>query len=272
MKKNHILGAMYIVVALILLAIMVGNIFKSQSKAERENAYFAKDVSKVRIDLVSLSQEITASSDNMLHVDFEDGAEEFCSFSKLNGKIIVKEKKNKALSFNQPHGTVLLAIPNDFSSTLNIESVSGSVKITDLKSDKIDLESVSGSISISNCEIGSLKCESVSGSQKIFGKFARADLSTVSGSIDFASETPLTKNSEFSSVSGSISLEFPKDADYALSFESISGSFIDNITGVSGKKNGLSQNGNGSTKLEVSTVSGSIKIFTNAIGNSERRL
>ena len=108
-----------------------------------------------------------------------------------------------------------------------------------------------------NWRIENRKCIWLS---KIDGSFDKINAESVSGSVDFTTSKPLSKDSDFSAISGSVKLDLPKSSEYEVDYDTVSGSFRDEITGISGSKSGKSQNGKGSVKINVSTVSGSIKI------------
>ena len=288
MKRRYILASLWLVIALLLLMILAsslkgsklnwGNLFdwksyvsanfddgdyffKYNNPAPMKNAYFTEGLNAVEVELKSIPLEITTSPDTMIHADFFDGADNFCTFTKTNNKLVVKEKKGFGLSAKKLlRGNIKMSLPASFDGKVKIESVSGAVRVNGLKQDSIDIETISGSIVFWDCEIGEVKSDSVSGSQKIGGNFASVNAETVSGSIELNADKPLLQNSEFSSVSGSILLNLLKSSDYTVYFDTVSGSFRDDITGVSGKKSGSSRNGSGNVKIDVSTVSGSIKI------------
>lgn len=142
-----------------------------------------------------------------------------------------------------------------------IESASGSVTINDCSADKIRLESASGSTKFDSCNFGSVKIESASGSLNLNGKYQQFDIESASGSIKIENDIALTKDSSIEAVSGSITLLMPEDSNYNLVYESISGRFSDELTGTSGGRSGSVVKGDGSVKIKIECVSGSIKIL-----------
>ena len=229
-------------------------------RASLENGYFVQNIESVKVELHSIPLEVVQAEDTMIHADAFGEAEKFCTFTKYGDKLVIKEKKGFGWGEKKKKAHIKLALPKDFDGKTDIESVSGSIRVSGLEFDKLDIESVSGSIVLSDCKIGELKTESVSGSQKIDGSFDKINAESVSGSVDFTTSKPLSKDSDFSAISGSVKLDLPKSSDYEAEFQTISGSFRDDITGVSRKKNGVSRNGRGGVKIDISTISGSIKI------------
>ena len=280
MKSNYILGAAWAIIALLLLGLLVKGMKKDSIGKELLNTkifsfghddenwgdwtdgreYDSRDIEEIVTDLQSISLVIGEANDNKIAVAFEGDAEEYCTISNNNGKLMVQQKK----SFNGFSGParqlVKIAIPADFDGKLNINCTSGSIKINGLKLEEAQVNAVSGSVKISDCEIDDLDCQTVSGSIKLEGDFGQIKAAAVSGSISLENGTALSKNSSFDSVSGSISLDLPKDSDYELHYSTTSGSFKDAIANKTGKRSGVSRNGNGSVQISVSTMSGSIKV------------
>ena len=142
--------------------------------------------------------------------------------------------------------TIRLYLPAKSHIKLNIENVSGSMEISDLKLDSVDIENVSGVIRIENVILDSLDAETVSGPYHLNNvKADEISLESVSGRIDMT----MVKADEIDleTVSGSLNLEIcGNKEDYNISIEKM---FADvDIESESGEDN----------KLHIETVSGSI--------------
>ncbi|MCR4580705.1 MAG: DUF4097 domain-containing protein [Treponema sp.] len=304
MKRNYILGTVWIIIALLLCLLLYSGL-NNKSKTRRleknierwiersidegdwedymneedwedyenetsdmseaadiQNDFSAQGLRNINLELRSISIEVTKSEDSRIHVDFLKGAEKRCKLSCSGGKLEIIEKKQRKVHLftSSVFGTIEIRLPAEYTGHINLESVSGSSRFNNLKLESLDIESVSGSITINNCVINSLDVEAVSGSIKADGSFEKISAEAVSGSIQVKTDTALKSKSSFECVSGSINLTMPHDSDYILDYESMSGSFTDSITGISGKKSGTSINGSGNVKISVSTVSGSIRV------------
>lgn len=270
MKQNRTMGIVWIAVALVLVLILVQGLRRgfpdltglhglagNKENTARTNLFPGDEIRRISTELKSLSLEIEASDDGNVHVDFLDGAEEFCRLSSGGGKVSVEQGMK---SLGKSSCKVRISIPSAWKGDLDLGSVSGSVRLDGITAGLLELEGVSGSATISACTIGSLDMELVSGSVRAEGSFDRVSCETVSGSIrvDFG-KAPEGK-CKFESASGSVNLVLPHDCGYTLDYSSMSGSFSDEITGASGGKKGTSRNGNGSVPIKVSTMSGSIKV------------
>ncbi|MCR4741583.1 MAG: DUF4097 domain-containing protein [Treponema sp.] len=297
MKKNYILASLWIVIAVFLTFLLVrgfeasNNSIKSLKKlghrieneidpeefeddyddwdyedsnfqaATEKNVFEVSQVENIDLEIKALPLEIKKSNDSKIHIDFIDGAEKYCKFSLSNNRLMLEEKKKGRKSFYyHSKGKVILTIPENYSGCMDVQAVSGSVKINEIKLDSLDLEAVSGSVNIYDSTILDLNINTVSGSINAEGNFDAIECETVSGSIKVKNVSQLKSNSKFESISGSVILELPEDSNYKIDYESMSGSFTDNLNNTSGKKSGTSVKGNGKVKISISTISGSIKI------------
>ncbi|MCR5764106.1 MAG: DUF4097 domain-containing protein [Treponema sp.] len=279
MKKNHVLGFIWVIVAVFIAAFLImeltsfsigGNIkgwierhvprdlkvSDEISFSSQKNALPADGVKIINAELIFLPLEIQKSEDNDIHIDFLNGAEEKCTFAKSEGRIVIQEKRLKG---KKDYG-VLLKIPSSFTGILNLESNGGGIKVSGIKLPELDIENISGSINVTDCEFEGLNVETVSGSLHADGNFEQIDIEAVSGSVEISTLCALKRKSSLESVSGSIVLELPEDSDYCMTFECVGGKFTDNITGMQDAKNGTSENGKGSVLVSVSSVSGSVKV------------
>ncbi|MCR4630753.1 MAG: DUF4097 domain-containing protein [Treponema sp.] len=290
MKGKNILGAVWICIAILLTSILIGGMKKEKSVgvlhlfnkidwddegrddtdeiAEyeeefsnllAENSFASANIKYVGAELRTFPVEVSKSPDNQIYIKFDGGAEKFCNISTSNRRIIVKEKKGKHSPVNISR-KVYISLPEAYNEHLEIESVSGSVRIKGIEASSAEVQSVSGSISISDCNINNTNVDAVSGSIQLNGEFKQISCESVSGSIKVESGCKLTQRSTFDSVSGSITLSIPSDSNYRVNYESMSGSFYDANTGIKGKKSGYSVNGSGDVQISIETVSGSIKI------------
>ena len=306
MKRNYILGSLWIVIALLLTFLLIKgfrgnkNTFSGihnfsdwlenhvdnddwdsddwdseyydydgddenmetieASELAKNTTFEAFGIKTISTDLRTFPVEISKSSDSKIHIDFEGKAENYCKLSHNGSEILVKEVKRKGGFNAHINGKVYITLPETFDKELNIDNVSGSVKIYGIKAEEASIEAVSGSVSITDCDIKKAKVDTVSGSSKVSGNFEQLNIESVSGSIKAESGKALVEKCDFESVSGSIQLAIPANMGYSMEYETMSGSFKDEIAGVSGSKHGKYTHGSGNTEIEVSTMSGSIKI------------
>ncbi len=140
-----------------------------------------------------------------------------------------------------------VAVPSNLE--VAASSVSGDVGIDGAQGD-IDAHSVSGSIDLRHLRASSVNAHSVSGE-------IAAQIDALTGNGDL----------EFHTVSGRVSLDVPKSFDADLRMRTVSGrldsDFPITLTGGFGRHDIDAKIGNGGRRLDVSTVSGSLRIKTN---------
>ncbi len=278
MNRNYILAAAFGIISLILIFILIAGLVKSlnggiqfinhkpaliDDSETLSYSYNQSEISSIKADLVNEAVFIGNSYDKQIHVKIENPDTPNAPEVNLKGNTlyITKEKLN-IFSFSPRKGsTVYIEIPANLSmQKFSVETVSGSIKASDLKiwADEVKIESVSGSIKMSEISSKSLKCESTSGTVKA-GNVSADSLSieTVSGSIELKVER-LEKKANIESISGSVKLSLKKASSFALSYKSKSGSFSSDFGNLS--KNKEFKHNGGKAEISVSTVSGSIKV------------
>ncbi len=278
MNRNYILAAAFGIISLILIFILIAGLVKSlnggiqfinhkpaliDDSETLSYSYNQSEISSIKADLVNEAVFIGNSYDKQIHVKIENPDTPNAPEVNLKGNTlyITKEKLN-IFSFSPRKGsTVYIEIPANLSmQKFSVETVSGSIKASDLKiwADEVKIESVSGSIKMSEISSKSLKFESTSGTVKA-GNVSADSLSveTVSGSIELKVEK-LEKKANIESISGSVKLSLKKASSFALSYKSKSGSFSSDFGNLS--KNKEFKHNGGKAEISVSTVSGSIKV------------
>jgi hypothetical protein len=146
---------------------------------------------------------------------------------------------------------------------LDLKSISGDVAVADATSD-VAVGSVSGDVKIATT--GDAFVKSVSGDVTVVAG-GTATAKTVSGNVNVRLGT-LRSSTSFDSVSGTIALAIPHDANAKVSANTLSG----DVTGggdvhFGGDKSFVGHNvratlGQGSTPIDIHTVSGSIDVTT----------
>lgn len=143
---------------------------------------------------------------------------------------------------------------------LEINNVSGMVDITGMEADSADINNVSGPIVINDSFAESLDINTVSGFIKINANAEKLDAATVSGSIN-ANVSGLEK-ADCSSVSGNINITLENAEGFTAETSSTSGkiNLFCKDNKVTGSRSGNYVMGDGSVKVDASSMSGSITI------------
>jgi len=153
---------------------------------------------------------------------------------------------------------------------LTIDSVSGSIVVEGISSERLevdstsgfidingafqraDIDSVSGTINfVNSAERSRADIGSVSGSTNVEGAFEDIDISAISGGITLTSRI-MPSSIEISSISGGITINIPNTGEsVSVNHSSVSGRLTSDIPHTTV---------GGSAQIEISTVSGSTRI------------
>lgn len=300
MRGNKIMGFIWVIIA-VVLTLLFGVVLKnngfsgipkisigsnsssskelSLKEASNHQNFEVSSICNIKLALVSEAIRIEKNSGSKLEVELF-GAEAYLPTVSLKGNTLEIEQKHKGIKFMDfSKRTVVVKIPDgkefekvDLNSvsgsikiqglncrTCDINAVSGSVNVSDSNINKLDLNAVSGSVKLDEVECENLDVNTVSGSIKLCGNFGKFDVNSTSGSISVDSDGNLEWNSSVNSVSGSIKVNIPSSTNANIIYKTRSGSYSNGITGTSGKKGEECLNGGG-CKLEVTSSSGSIRI------------
>lgn len=176
------------------------------------------------------------------------------------------------------HGVVICVVPNDSDSTCDERGLNSHGHWRgDWDRDQMDLEiaipantpvtasSVSGDVAVTGAQ-GEVSANSVSGDVKL-DRISGGSVSahSVSGDVDVSVDA-LSGSGDlsFKSVSGDITLEFPKTLDADLSMSTVSGEMNSDypltLNGRMSRRRMEARIGKGGRDLEISTVSGDVRL------------
>ena len=148
-----------------------------------------------------------------------------------------------------PRGTVL---------EYEVKNVSGSVYHDAPSKKELKVTSVSGSIRIlQGGETANIK--STSGSVRIYEPFKELTAKSTSGSVR-ATADGTSGQMYCSTTSGSVKIRLWQAPGYELTYSTVSGSVKDTYSDTSYSRSGSSRFGDGSIKIDASSVSGSVKL------------
>ena len=161
-----------------------------------------------------------------------------------------------------PKKTLTVKIPSSAAEKLksvNTDSVSAEVNIIGVAaSGKIEIDTVSGSAELKNIKTARLDIDTVSGEVNAEGEISELESDSVSGDITVSSAVPLEKL-DCDSTSGNIRLTIPKNSGFTLKADTVSGDISCGLPAVSESKN-RRVCGDGSGEFETDTVSGDLII------------
>lgn len=142
---------------------------------------------------------------------------------------------------------------------LSLENVSGDLIFERGSSEEVDFDVVSGQF-ISYAKVNHLSGNSISGKITATEILDSADLESVSGSVNLKFAESI-REVDVETISGAVDLEFRNLEDLSYELESVSGSLtVENREGINQSTRSLKRNINNSASVDVSTVSGAVRI------------
>lgn len=177
-------------------------------------------------------------------------------------KLEVKHPKGLNLGMNVSDTRLTLFLPESYEKALVLESVSGTVSVSDLTLSEGTLETVSGEIRAKGLSMASGFIESVSGAIDIDGLSGRILGKTTSGNMRLGFDT-LEDTVYLETISGNLTLKVPEDAAFTLKTQTLSGDLDCRFPLVlkAGKdENILADINGGGPMLELRSVSGNLRL------------
>ena len=177
-----------------------------------------------------------------------------------NGKLTIRYcRSGRNPLANIPAKTLEVEIPRSAIITeLDISNVSSDVKVDGAGSfiREIDIENVSGHVTVENASAKTLEMETVSGKLEAKGAFEDIKAESVSSALSFVlDEMPI--KFEVETIGGGVEITLPENRGFTATLDSVSGSIKCSFAEV---RNRTARYGDGSARLHVETVSGSVVI------------
>lgn len=248
------------------------------------------DIDNIKVESDCGNIFVKKSEDDKLHITYKNYgtpnqvlAYKFTCYKQDNGTVYAKAAKqignaNFFRALVSPKIEIFVDIPEELDSivlstasgeiqaeeisadSIKINDVSGKVSLTLAEADSININNVSGTINVANCKCDQFVGKTVSGSINAGVQADEVKLSTTSGAIHLSGSE--FDNIKCSSVSGSIHIAIEDGTGFNASASSTSGS-INLSCGeshIKGSRSGNYVMGDGGTKINASSVSGSVTI------------
>ncbi|MCH5296368.1 MAG: DUF4097 family beta strand repeat protein [Ruminococcus sp.] len=183
--------------------------------------------------------------------------------------IVVKIPKNTYMhDINIYTASADIDVNNIESNYTSINSVSGYINANSVNSAYLSIQNVSGNINFSRITADELTINKVSGDVSAEGDIQLIDFESVSGDLNYTTDSLNTNSISVNTVSGNANITLPQNSGFTVINSSISGELQ---SGFSGKTVGEHYiYGDGNTAIELNSVSGSISIQPNKSNQTEQ--
>ncbi|MDP4095161.1 MAG: DUF4097 family beta strand repeat-containing protein [Bacillota bacterium] len=235
-----------------------------------ENKTFTLDgIDKISADTISTSINIIPVDTPEIKVHYYghySGNTELKFVAETSaGNLNLKEEYSKRNNINTYKSDLKLDIyvPKAFTKSLNINTVSGSLKVQDMNIEDFNFNSVSGELEANTLYTKNSSITSVSGDLNISGFKGDVTVKTTSGEITL-NYAEFDNNININTVSGNTSLKLTDNAQFHIKYTTISGD-IDSrypitIQGKASSKGIEGYVGSEKNNIIVNSISGSLEI------------
>lgn len=169
-----------------------------------------------------------------------------------------KPKIHVGISIADLNKDLVITVPQDWAcENLQIEAASAEVNVQSLNIDNFYFDGASGQCILENCQIDEVDLDTASGTIFLHGTVNYIDCDAASANCCLVLEnTP--KRIEVDSASGDLEISLPQDCGFTVSMEGLSGNFSSDFPTTF--KNGKHLYGDGSCRIDISALSGSVII------------
>ena len=156
------------------------------------------------------------------------------------------------------HKDLTITVPRDWvCRELEIDVASADLDIRDLTIHEFDFDGASGRCTLTNCAVGEMSLDTASGDATFSGTLDTLDCDSASAKLQLElRNTP--RSIDMDTASGSLTMVLPEDCGFTVSLDALSGRFSSDFATTT--QNGHHIYGDGSCKINVSSMSGGVTI------------
>lgn len=156
------------------------------------------------------------------------------------------------------HKDLTITVPRDWvCRELEIDVASADLDIRELTIQEFDFDGASGRCTLTDCAVGELSLDTASGDVTFSGTLDTLDCDSASAKLQLElRNTP--RSIDMDTASGSLTLVLPEDCGFSVSLDALSGRFSSDFATTT--QNGRHIYGDGSCKINVSSMSGGVTI------------
>lgn len=229
-----------------------------------EMSFSPSDIDEIVVLWVNGNVEITGEETPTISYQTKNNNTEFETVYKLeNRRLSIGFNGKKWNSGNIKSKNLSLRLPMVWSGkSIKVEAVSADVKLEDIGgANKIRVENVSGQISLVNIITPKLELSTVSGDMHLYTDCKELEVSSVSANciVHFLNST-CPEDVDFESVSGNLELNFPDGCGIDLELDGLKKNLETSLLFEKKGDRYYSAGALGICKVDVETVSGSVKI------------
>ena len=224
----------------------------------------AGDIRDISIDWVSGSITVLPGKNNRITIsESEVSSDKYKLIWKQSGDKLVIQYCDVDWDFFGIKTTdlskdLVITVPVDWiCDSLEIDTASARVEISDLTIQEIDFNGASGNCYFKNCKVDEIDLDTASGDVNFTGTLNILDCDAASASINLVvTNTP--KRIDIDTASGDLDLTLPENCGFSVSLDTMSGDFTSDFPTVMTAGNYL--HGDGTCRINISAMSGDVII------------
>lgn len=234
------------------------------------NQFNASEISEIEINWISGSIRIGSGSTNDQIIVSESTVsdEDYKMVCRREGdKLIIdfcKKKNNFGINIPLSKDLVIELPANWNCDSIDLETASADIFVTDLTVRELDVESASGKCEIVSCEIGEFDLDTASGDIYFEGSVTNLEVDAASANCKFIIAN-FPKALRFDMASGDVELILPDDQGFTCNVDTLSGSIHNHY--AEHHQKGSYTHGDGSCRIQINAVSGDVTIMPQSLHN-----
>ncbi len=156
------------------------------------------------------------------------------------------------------HKDLTITVPRDWvCRELEIDVASADLDIRDLTIQEFDFDGASGRCTLTDCAVGEMSLDTASGDITFSGTLDALDCDSASAKLQLELRNA-PRSIDMDTASGSLTMVLPEDCGFTVSLDALSGRFSSDFATTT--QNGHHIYGDGSCKINVSSMSGGVTI------------
>ena len=156
------------------------------------------------------------------------------------------------------HKDLTITVPRDWvCRELEIDVASADLDIRDLTIHEFDFDGASGRCTLTDCAVGEMSLDTASGDVTFSGTLDNLDCDSASAKLQLELKN-CPRDIDVDTASGSLTMVLPEDCGFTVSLDALSGRFSSDFATTT--QNGHHIYGDGSCKINVSSMSGGVTI------------
>ena len=156
------------------------------------------------------------------------------------------------------HKDLTITVPRDWvCRELEIDVASADLDIRELTIEEFDFDGASGRCTLTDCAVGEMSLDTASGDVTFSGTLDNLDCDSASAKLQLELKN-CPRDIDVDTASGSLTMVLPEDCGFTVSLDALSGRFSSDFATTT--QNGHHIYGDGSCKINVSSMSGGVTI------------